>query len=874
MRFFNIDNEIISNRKIVTTNPTFFLRGYQFFGIVIRSIERKVIDDEGFEHIIEYTDEDILNQPERIYSAKEVPNSEPVVADAKMFAASENFCYTLYIPEVNTTVRLIVFNDSGEIDEYIISRVADTNPEKERLYQDLITNYNLPKFEELSECMIDTRLRDSDYKLDLLKRLLLDFRNISKYLGTKTSIKKFFDFIGLHNIKLEDVLKKSKYTDDLVKTGMYNMLWNNFETDSDQKLTTENLPNRLLVVENIEDLFDKLPKIIACCNRYFTVPEQDIVYFGVSFSSNIPVWKSVTSTFQQIQHIDTTAFRHDMKLNICWREFDSKDSYIHNVRYIVEGAKQTKLDCISSEVKFVITEEQATNISNPELYWVDKPILSEADTQEAVTNIETFRRDFGVIPFLELYTKERLYIKLTVTHIESGSEIVGEYVTENFGHTARKPNIIPWFSALDNDYNIKVELRDDFNNREVYTYKYRLKDDVSGLDIITFTSNNGLYSDEELNRLTLESTSPTVVTDVSNHHTLKDFIEPTLENYFKDSSTVNIYNYMLSTDVQTELIPDIPYNTILKDVCDIPLRHIHNWSEWLAIPIKQIEDAGYDLNNLFATTLFDFRTSTNHDFKLTELIDYLKTETDNLWNIFALPFEVINQETLEVEKYLLVGSVETGAQIKHFLFEKDFETVNKENSLERFVFERLSEVVPFEANKTNTKHIPNVQNNRLPAYLIEKSVKERQLNNRMPAKVLDCWDFKFPVSYDFDINRLDKHIQSDDLTQYDKFLKIPEENRVKSIYPRLKPLQNIEHKIGDMTLFTPNRDIILYDKDFSWSLQDNYDLDEEDVIVKESRMESLLYRCDRKTVFNLQYTLLKRGKKLAFFNKRGSILVR
>ena len=96
---------------------------------------------------------------------------------------SDNFGYTLYIPNNLTQVKVEVSTDT-ESEIYIFNLSYDNiiNETNEH-YNDLLINNYLPSYIDLEQC-----IPDEFNKAELIKRLLLDFKNILRHKGTKKSI--------------------------------------------------------------------------------------------------------------------------------------------------------------------------------------------------------------------------------------------------------------------------------------------------------------------------------------------------------------------------------------------------------------------------------------------------------------------------------------------------------------------------------------------------------------------------------------------------------------------------------------------------------------------------------------------------------------
>ena len=70
-------------------------------------------------------------------------------------------------------------------------------------------------------------------------------------------------------------------------------------------------------LKNLE-LFDKIIYALTLANDYFTVPEQEMSFFGVSNSANSEQYLSITSNTTKVYHINTLDKLKNININTIW----------------------------------------------------------------------------------------------------------------------------------------------------------------------------------------------------------------------------------------------------------------------------------------------------------------------------------------------------------------------------------------------------------------------------------------------------------------------------------------------------------------------------------------------------------------------------
>ena len=323
---YDIDNNTLPINCISKSN-SFFIRSYQKFKI-------EIIEDNITEN--------------KIYSVKQNPNPVDqndlfLITSAKNFGF-ENFAYSIFL-DSNSIINVTGIDNITRT-YYIEYRPENVLTEAQEHYNDLLTNNFLPTFSELEPAII------SENKAEIIKRLLLDFKNIVNKKGTKTGITKFLNLIGFNpeSIKVYDeYIVNNKNSDDNVvlktitpnkerdyKSGYYHVLYDNWIVDDDEKYTIKNLPKRIINISDVTEFFIKLEKAISLANIYFTLPEQDISFFGLSNSANIEKYLSIAGNTTILNESDFHHFRKHISIDLFNKE------NIINQKFLVKKNIQIK----------------------------------------------------------------------------------------------------------------------------------------------------------------------------------------------------------------------------------------------------------------------------------------------------------------------------------------------------------------------------------------------------------------------------------------------------------------------------------------------------------------------------------------------------
>lgn len=646
---YDLEGKAFGTHNITTKSPTIYFYSYQNFDV-------KIIGGEG-----------------ELYSVVQKTNSNNEkyleTKHGQEFSGFVNFGYTLFIPKNKTSVKIKVTNVDGFVDTYTFNlKLINQETEKSDLYNDLIINNYLPTLDELEKAM----LPDSE-KSELLKRMLLDFKHIMRIKGTKEGIEQFFYFIGflpeqlaifeeykrngtsLHNNNhIQNVTTKPDKLVD-TKTGNYHVLYNNWDdgvNDGKQQLNQDNLPYRPFDTENFDSLFESLKYAIPLANKYFTLVEQEITFFGICFSSNIPMYPNMSSTLNQIFVNDVYDFRKDLHIDLSF--FDLSYAGENYQTFIVENCLQKSNTAYRTEVKYIVNKKLSKY--NGEIYFVEREVLNNEEFTEDFVN---YRRAFGALLHLVIKSPNT-YIKVSIINrINKISRLVYDktwcddvldlqYITE-------RPDI----------YDIIIEITDKYNNVERYFYEYNISDNVSNIDIDVFNSLLILDKNLELNEIDLDVDAPSII---KTQHLINNYILPLnnipddLTKYFKTYIPLESRYLSEASDSTIDrenpqyILPEINKNFKIQELTEtIPLELTDQWLEICSVPF-------YD--ELFLQ-VYD---SDICEYLILPIVEAFKID-ETLDKLFIRTLEVIDQETNNKEKYYYVIPLETGIEVSKKTFD-------------------------------------------------------------------------------------------------------------------------------------------------------------------------------------------------------------
>lgn len=515
------------------------------------------------------------------------PNTQ-LVSEGTAFTGKQNYGYTLFIDENLTAVDLEISVSSSNKQslrvELRLDNVVDEH--KQKLYDDLLVNNHLPTLKELQPALLDNFESGN-----LMRRMFLDFKDIMRAKGTTNSIHKFLEFIGFENEQIkvvseyirpngETIVVNPDYTKDR-KTGNYYVSFDNWEyiKNPGEKLDSDNLPLRKHYIHDNQNLLEKLKYAIAIANTYFTLVEEDITFFGITNSVNIPCNQMIGSTMNQIFVNDVYWWRKTIDILISSNQLSENGNVIEE--HLVTNTIQHESTLRRNEIKYLVNQKQPNN----EMFLIDKEIQDNEYVQ--LTNPEELSKIhscFGSVVNIcisapnkyvsvEITNKNNPFTKITLPIRLIEEKLLFSYIVTK--HESK------------NDYQIKITIHDLFGNREVYTYNHNLIDDERYLDVDMYQSGTSNFN--TINDLTIDIDS-TQLSNISsskstgNHILLNDSIPKVLSNYFRNYEDKDVSeNY---SGNKKYALPDVlEYVPIEKLTESIPTQWLHSWIECLFLPV-------------------------------------------------------------------------------------------------------------------------------------------------------------------------------------------------------------------------------------------------------------------------------------------------
>lgn len=742
-----------------------------------------------------------------------------------------NFSYTIHfnVKSIATKEYIVVLQITDTNDESLQRKIfvhfKSTESERKEIYEDLLVNADLPNYDILEHAIVN------EDKAHLIKRLLLDYKDIMVSKGTDESIRKFLYFIGFDHdsVKIypeyvkdngEKTIEPNKDVD--VKTGYYWVLYDNYKhfDNINEGLTNKNLPYRPLNNNNINDFFDRLFYGITIANRYFTIPEQDISFFGLINSANWAKFVSTAGNTSVIHKDDIHNFKDYLDIDVYVQERASE------IRYIVENNKQKSDKIFKTEIKCIIN---SNSLMKKNLFLIDK----EIDDDNIPQNIQpfTYIKTFGNIlnfritnnnPIHNIYVHYKIYDDYDrSTVIDSGRFMM---VPSEIHH-------IKYLTKKSSDYIIEVDIRDDWNNRELYIYKYKLDDSIDRLDFDIFNTAK-VYEGFNLD-FTSDIDSSILTTSPLNIHNILDLFDlqrlSGLKNYFDPNNITKPTNKILHNEKY--LLNSISKNTIISNCTEtLPIRFLDTHIQIGSLPL--LED--------YKLLLYD-NTDINHKFY--ELpIDKINIENNFYPNCLFLQIsDVIEDENnpTVTKKYIFVTTTEVGVDLSLFkLFYIDKVTYQqlKDNSFDDYFDNSFTVIGGINFNDENIK-------------LISQYDKYDETD--------------VPINFDVDTVFYDK------TNEYN--LKLPKDNKkVISLYPRMVKINSSDTlntyylKIGDVIVSRINNNYITEYENLKWSVINSFDKK----VLFETNDYTLKYRINRKTIYDIKcefdiygrhYTIVKKA---------------
>ena len=617
----DINNKILT-RNIVVTSPTFFIKSFSRFGITIQ---------ENYELNFINGTVDIVNNDNKIFDIPyiySVLSPDNIVKSKSVKPKDANFSYTLYLGKTEKIINLEIVNifDEELYSEKFQLLSIHYKPnnvilESQEHYNSLLINNDLPSLDKLLPAIIK-----SENEYDLIRKLLLDFKEIKKHRGKLKSIEKFLNFIGFDpdSIKLYPEYTTPNNTKTLnpnksidFKNGYYHVLYDNWIVNDNDKYTHKNLPKRLIQVKNVEELFDKLYYALSLANDYFTIDEQQMSFFGMSNSVNSEQMLSITSNMTQTYYIDTLSLLKTFNINIYNRT--TMDSF---PLYIVKNKVQ-KLNVIKlSEVKIYV----GNNIKqNNQIFLVDKEITdnySDTDlTDEEEMNIEYL---FGNVLNIQLYSKNNK-VQYTVKNLSN--ELI-QFKSDEYELTN---NLLQQKLYIGNYgmYELKFYTWDYYGNREEYKYIININEANIDFDIY----NSSVVSEDLINDVTQDIDSTIYINSENNdgfnnknleliNSQSNILLQENLINYFDIVSNESHKNLLGFKQFSMKLMNK---NISMKDVTEtLPCKYIDNFLN--IISLKYFEDTVYEFSDDLFVKLIDIKITDT----ITEKHWFITTQTNSV----------------------------------------------------------------------------------------------------------------------------------------------------------------------------------------------------------------------------------------------------
>lgn len=606
----DIDNKILP-RNIVVTSSSFFIKSFSRFGVKIQ--DKYEVDFLGGS-VNKIDDEARIFDTPYIYSV--VPtNGTNVVKKERWFKMIDaNFSYTLFLGKTEKIVTLEIVTPFDEPDtESYTTLTIHYKPnnvilDTQQHYDSMLVNNDLPTLAKLLPAIIK-----EENQYDLIRKLLLDFKEIKKHRGKLKSIEKFLNFIGFDpdSIKLYPeyttpndgrTINPNKQTD--FKNGFYHVLYDNWIINDNDRYTRKNLPKAIIQISNIEELFDKLYYALTLANDYFTIPEQQMSFFGMSNSVNSEHFVSVTSNMTKTYFIDTLSNLKSFNIDIYNRTI--MDSY---PLYIVKNKVQKTLNIKLSEVKIYPGIYKPLKQNNF-IYQIEKE-LSDNYSDTDLTDEEEMKLEyvFGNILNIELRSLNNK-VRYTIKNVNN--EMIQFKSTE----IALTNNLLQQkiFIGSYGTYELRFFTTDYHGNKEEYIYRVSITQ--ANLDFEIF--NSTVVNDENINSISQDIDSPIKVQSENNtadnatnliltNSSTNNLLQTDLKNYFDivaNESHRNLFGYkQFSMKLMNK-------NIAMRDVTEtVPTKYIDNFLN--IISIKKFANVEYNFSENLFTRLLDIVVENN-----------------------------------------------------------------------------------------------------------------------------------------------------------------------------------------------------------------------------------------------------------------------
>lgn len=595
----DIENNIISHSHITSTHTIYF-HSYQNFDVsIVEELKFESLNDG----LLEVNGQRPYNWKEdRVWSSNQLGfNSklfsvlEKINVDLNTyidtvediaFSGKSNFGYTLFIPENSEKVRIKCVDVNGFFSYYEFELRLDNVPtsllaseNETEHYNDLLINNYLPTFEELDAATLGI-------KSELIKRLLLDFRSIVSKKGTKQSITNFFSLIGLDHESLTVFneyrsgdgslnINPNKLID--VATGNYHVQFDNY---TQLGLDANNLPIRVIKFQDISDFFDKLQIAVILANKFFTLIEQNVTFFGLHFSANIGIKVGIRSNLISVFENDTIQFRKNLNINLKNFTTSLKNSELIN------NSLQISSELNRSEIK--VSSENFPHPLAPgsNLYFINQEFFDDIPISNS-QDPNLLRSIFGTCLHLNVISlgsaAEQNYGTFVEIKIKDSNDneilVPKQFITG--------PLQCRFVMTTSGVYSIFVNVWDEYNNFEQYFYDMTIMDTMPRIDFETFNTSNLIEINKivELpaNSINLDIDSPSLSKTPTINGILPINLVPLdLADYY--SIDQNLADRWLSENSKY-VCPGINQNFKLDEISEtIPLELSEQWLHIISLP--------------------------------------------------------------------------------------------------------------------------------------------------------------------------------------------------------------------------------------------------------------------------------------------------
>lgn len=380
---------------------------------------------------------------------------------------------TIWLAEDDNT-HITEFTVDGEI--YRIKYV-DTNIIPEH-YNTLITNKHLPDNPTILNCVVDKE------RYMILGKLLLEFKNIMRYKGTITTVQKFLNFIGFKHITLYDEFRNKDGSLtltknlDSIKTGYYHVIYEHDYSSPDNGFDRKNFPITLRD-DNVVDFIDILWDAIKVAKKHFMIPEQDISFFGINFTTNVGRFLSIAQNTYAHHYTDSSYYIYD-------KETFNIDVFIKNkfdVSYVIK-------DCMNVDNMRIIDNQEVKLIPvdittvNQDVFYVQHEINDE-NLDEIDTNGEllVFNAKYGTILNLDFLVPGK-YMNYELINTDNPLVIIKkddkQFINERYQNRI--------FISRPGKYKLTIDFYNEHNNRERFFYFFTVNKESHKLDYEEFSS--------------------------------------------------------------------------------------------------------------------------------------------------------------------------------------------------------------------------------------------------------------------------------------------------------------------------------------------------------------------------------------------------